>query len=133
MTEIRDGTVADNAPADPIKETCFVRLDEHADEIKAPGSAEFTVSPDRGNLHCVTFHDVSYEVPQRKRCIRQPNKIILNSVRLVRRRSYSIFIVVTAVAHFAYSRFAYYLYAYFFNVWCRFAYKTLIAIMTKYN
>ena len=35
----------------------------------------------RSDKHTVTFHDVSYEVSQWKYCRRQPNKMILHSVR----------------------------------------------------
>ncbi len=85
----------DDKPSDNARETCFVQLDGHGassplgdrirgeqDEIKVAGSpSRDTVTPSRSNLHCVTFHDVTYEVPQRKRCVRQPNKVILNAVR----------------------------------------------------
>lgn len=42
--------------------------------------------PDRGsaNGRSVSFHDVCYEVPQRKCFVRKPNKMILKSVRFVR-------------------------------------------------
>ena len=35
----------------------------------------------RVSVSSITFHDLSYEVPQRKRCKKLPNKTILNSVR----------------------------------------------------
>ena len=39
------------------------------------------VRPSTSSMHCVSFHDLTYQVTQRKLCKRLPNKTILNSVR----------------------------------------------------
>ena len=39
------------------------------------------VRPSTSSMHCVSFHDLTYQVTQRKLCKRLPDKTILNSVR----------------------------------------------------
>ena len=39
------------------------------------------VTPSTSSMHCVSFHDLTYQVTQRKCCKRLPDKTILNSVR----------------------------------------------------
>ena len=59
---------------------------DHANSVTADGRGNSSlqlkcVQPSMKSLHCVSFHDITYEVTQRKCFRRRPNKVILNSVR----------------------------------------------------
>jgi len=45
------------------------------------GGRTMKVTPSTSTMHCVSFHDLTYQVTQRKCCKRLPDKTILNSVR----------------------------------------------------
>ena len=45
------------------------------------GGWKVKVRPSTSSMHCVSFHDLTYQVTQRKCCKRLPDKTILNSVR----------------------------------------------------
>jgi len=45
------------------------------------GGWKVKVRPSTSSMHCVSFHDLTYQVTQRKLCKRLPDKTILNSVR----------------------------------------------------
>ena len=45
------------------------------------GGRTVKITPSTSNIHCVSFHDLTYQVTQRKCCKRLPDKTILNSVR----------------------------------------------------
>ena len=63
----------------PIEvETNRYDLDHGSGEVGVPLS-EWKVKT--SSMHCVSFHDLTYQVTQRKCCRRLPDKTILNSVR----------------------------------------------------
>ena len=42
------------------------------------------IKPSVSSLHCLSFHDIRYEVTQHTKCFKSlPNKVILNSIRFV--------------------------------------------------
>ena len=45
------------------------------------GGRQVKARPSTSSMHCVSFHDLTYQVTQRKCCRRLPDKTILNSVR----------------------------------------------------
>jgi len=55
-------------------------------EVVGPPLSNFAgrkvkVRPSTSSMHCVSFHDLTYQVTQRKLCKRLPDKTILNSAR----------------------------------------------------
>lgn len=59
--------------------TSIISLEDGPNHVGTPAPA--LLETPRASVSSITFHDLSYEVPQRKRCKRLPNKTILNSVR----------------------------------------------------
>ena len=78
-TSSSDCDVQEEAPKDVIlqEEHVFPQVELVSPQLDPQVESDFP----RSDKHTVTFHDVSYEVSQWKYCRRQPNKMILHSVR----------------------------------------------------
>ena len=48
---------------------------------KTARGSRLLVRPSVSSMHCVSFHDLRYEITQRKCFRRLPDKIVLNSLR----------------------------------------------------